>query len=56
MDFLMLGLDPLHFAAKARFKTGGQLRVPMVVKPRPGRRPGVARSQCRRIWLMGVQA
>ena len=37
MDFLMLGLDPLvNFAAKARFKTGGQLTVPMVVKTTAG--------------------
>src|ERR1700685_4617735 len=34
MDFVLLALDPLvNYAAKARFKTGGQIRVPMVVKP-----------------------
>jgi pyruvate/2-oxoglutarate/acetoin dehydrogenase E1 component len=56
MDFLMLGLDPLvNFAAKARFKTGGQLRVPMVVKTTAGAKgQGVAHSQCLESWLMAV--
>ena len=37
MDFLMLALDPLvNYAAKARFKTGGKLRVPIVVKTTAG--------------------
>ena len=56
MDFLMLGLDPLvNFAAKARFKTGGQLTVPLVVKTTAGAKgQGVAHSQCIESWLMGV--
>lgn len=56
MDFLMLGLDPLvNYAAKARFKTGGQLGVPLVVKTTAGARgQGVAHSQCLEAWLMGV--
>jgi pyruvate dehydrogenase E1 component beta subunit len=56
MDFLMLGLDPLvNFAAKARFKTGGQIAVPLVVKTTAGAKgQGVAHSQCIEAWLMGV--
>ncbi len=56
MDFLMLGLDPLvNYAAKARYKTGGQLRVPLVVKATAGARgQGVAHSQCIEAWLMSV--
>jgi pyruvate dehydrogenase E1 component beta subunit len=56
MDFLMLGLDPLvNFAAKAHFKTGGQLSVPMVVKTTAGAKgQGVAHSQCIEAWMMGV--
>ncbi len=56
MDFLMLGLDPLvNYAAKARYKTGGQIRVPLVVKATAGARgQGVAHSQCIEAWLMGV--
>jgi pyruvate/2-oxoglutarate/acetoin dehydrogenase E1 component len=56
MDFLMLGLDPLvNFAAKAHFKTGGQLSVPMVVKTTAGAKgQGVAHSQCIEAWIMGV--
>jgi pyruvate dehydrogenase E1 component beta subunit len=56
MDFLMLGLDPLvNYAAKARFKTGGQIRVPLVVKTTAGAKgQGVAHSQCIEAWLMGV--
>lgn len=56
MDFLMLGLDPLvNFAAKARFKSAGQLQVPMVVKTTCGAKgQGVAHSQCIEAWLMGV--
>ena len=56
MDFLMLGLDPLvNFAAKARFKTGGQLAVPLVVKTTAGAKgQGVAHSQCIEAWIMGV--
>lgn len=56
MDFLMLGLDPLvNYAAKARFKTGGQLRVPLVVKTTAGAKgQGVAHSQCLEAWMMAV--
>lgn len=56
MDFLMLGLDPLvNYAAKARFKTAGQITVPMVVKTTAGAQgQGVAHSQCIEAWLMGV--
>src|SRR4051794_20077991 len=56
MDFLMLGLDPLvNYAAKARFKTGGQITSPLVVKTTAGAKgQGVAHSQCIEAWLMGV--
>lgn len=56
MDFLMLGLDPLvNYAAKARYKTGGQITVPLVVKTTAGAKgQGVAHSQCIESWLMGV--
>lgn len=56
MDFLMLGLDPLvNYAAKARFKTGGQITAPVVVKTTAGAKgQGVAHSQCIEAWLMGV--
>ena len=56
MDFLMLGLDPLvNYAAKARFKTGGQITAPVVVKTTSGAKgQGVAHSQCLEAWLMGV--
>lgn len=56
MDFLMLGLDPLvNYAAKARYKTGGQLSVPVVIKTTAGAKgQGVAHSQCIEAWLMGV--
>ncbi|SFK35458.1 alpha-ketoacid dehydrogenase subunit beta [Methylocapsa palsarum] len=56
MDFLMLGLDPLvNYAAKARYKTGGQLRVPLIVKTTAGAKgQGVAHSQCLEAWLMSV--
>ena len=56
MDFLMLGLDPLvNYAAKARYKTGGQITVPLVVKTTAGAKgQGVAHSQCIEAWLMGV--
>jgi len=56
MDFLMLGLDPLvNYAAKARFKTAGQITVPVVVKATLGAKgQGVAHSQCLESWLMGV--
>jgi pyruvate dehydrogenase E1 component beta subunit len=56
MDFLTLGLDPLvNYAAKARFKTGGQLACPLVVKTTAGAKDqGVAHAQCLEAWLMGV--
>jgi pyruvate/2-oxoglutarate/acetoin dehydrogenase E1 component len=56
MDFLMLGLDPLvNYGAKLRYKTGGRLTAPMVVKATAGaKRQGVAHSQCIESWLMGV--
>ncbi|MES2999266.1 MAG: transketolase C-terminal domain-containing protein [Pseudomonadota bacterium] len=56
MDFLMLGLDPLvNYAAKARFKTGGRITVPLVVKTTAGAKgQGVAHSQCIEAWMMGV--
>ena len=56
MDFLMLGLDPLvNYAAKARFKTAGQIRAPLVVKTTAGAKgQGVAHSQCLEAWLMAV--
>jgi pyruvate/2-oxoglutarate/acetoin dehydrogenase E1 component len=56
MDFLMLGLDPLvNYAAKVRFKTGGQITAPLVVKTTAGAKgQGVAHSQCIEAWLMGV--
>ncbi len=56
MDFLMLALDPLvNYAAKARYKTGGQITVPLVVKTTAGAKgQGVAHSQSLEAWLMGV--
>jgi pyruvate/2-oxoglutarate/acetoin dehydrogenase E1 component len=56
MDFLMLGLDPLvNYAAKARYKTGGLIRVPLIVKATAGAKgQGVAHSQCLESWLMSV--
>jgi len=56
MDFLMLGLDPLvNYGAKVRFKTGGRLAAPLVVKTTAGAKgQGVAHSQCLEPWLMNV--
>jgi len=56
MDFLMLGLDSLvNYGAKLRYKTGGRLTAPMVIKATAGaKRQGVAHSQCIEAWLMGV--
>ena len=56
MDFLMLGFDPLvNYAAKLRYKTGGQLRAPVIIKTTAGAKgQGVAHSQCIESWLMGV--
>lgn len=56
MDFMMLGLDPLiNYGAKLRYKTGGQLTAPVVVKTTAGAKgQGVAHSQCIEAWLMSV--
>jgi pyruvate dehydrogenase E1 component beta subunit len=56
MDFMMLGFDPLiNYAAKLRYKTGGQLTAPVVVKTTAGAKgQGVAHSQCIEAWLMSV--
>ena len=56
MDFLMLGLDALvNYGAKLRYKTGGQLRAPVVIKATAGAKgQGVAHSQCIEAWLMAV--
>lgn len=56
MDFLMLALDPLvNYGAKLRYKTGGQLRAPVVVKTTAGAKgQGVAHSQALEAWLMAV--
>lgn len=56
MDFLMLGLDPLvNYGVKARFKTGGQIAVPVVIKTTTGAKgQGVAHSQCIEAWMAGV--
>src|SRR5262249_40677791 len=56
MEVLMRCLEPLvNFAAKLRYKTGGQLWAPVVVKVTAGAKgQGVAHSQCIEAWLMGV--
>jgi acetoin:2,6-dichlorophenolindophenol oxidoreductase subunit beta len=56
MDFLMLGFDPLvNYAAKLRYKTGGQLQAPVIIKTTAGAKgQGVAHSQCIESWLVGV--
>jgi pyruvate/2-oxoglutarate/acetoin dehydrogenase E1 component len=56
MDFLMLGFDPLiNYAAKLRYKTGGLLTAPLVIKTTAGALgQGVAHSQCIEAWLMSV--
>lgn len=56
MDFLMIGFDPLiNYAAKLRYKTGGRLTAPIVVKTTAGALgQGVAHSQCIEAWLMSV--
>src|SRR5580698_3179318 len=56
MDFLMLGFDPLiNYGAKLRYKTGGQLTAPVIVKTTAGAKgQGVAHSQCIEAWLMSV--
>ncbi|MEO8487359.1 MAG: transketolase C-terminal domain-containing protein [Betaproteobacteria bacterium] len=56
MDFVMLALDPLvNYGAKLRYKTGGQLHAPVVVKATAGAKgQGVAHSQSLESWLVGV--
>ena len=56
MDFMMLGFDALiNYGAKLRYKTGGQLTAPVVVKTTAGALgQGVAHSQCIESWLMSV--
>lgn len=56
MDFMMLGLDPLvNYGAKVRYKTGGQLTAPVVIKTTAGALgQGVTHSQCIEAWLMSV--
>ena len=56
MDFVLLGLDPLvNYAAKAHFKTGGQISVPLVLKLTAGAKgQGVVHSQSLESWLMAV--
>jgi acetoin:2,6-dichlorophenolindophenol oxidoreductase subunit beta len=56
MDFMMLGFDALiNYGAKLRFKTGGELTAPVVVKTTAGALgQGVAHSQCIESWLMSV--
>jgi pyruvate/2-oxoglutarate/acetoin dehydrogenase E1 component len=56
MDFMMIGFDPLiNYGAKLRYKTGGQLTAPVVVKTTAGAKgQGVAHSQCIEAWLMSV--
>jgi len=56
MDFMMLGFDALiNYGAKLRFKTGGQLTAPVVIKTTAGALgQGVAHSQCIESWLMSV--
>jgi pyruvate/2-oxoglutarate/acetoin dehydrogenase E1 component len=56
MDFMMLGFDPLiNYGAKLRYKTGGRLTSPVVVKTTAGALgQGVAHSQCIESWLMSV--
>lgn len=56
MDFTMLGFDALiNYGAKLRYKTGGQLTSPLVIKTTAGALgQGVAHSQCIEAWLMSV--
>ncbi len=56
MDFLTLGLDALvNYGAKLHYKTGGQLRAPIVVKVTAGAKgQGVAHAQAFDPWLMNV--
>jgi pyruvate/2-oxoglutarate/acetoin dehydrogenase E1 component len=56
MDFLTLGLDALvNYGAKLRYKTGGQLCAPVVIKVTAGAKgQGVAHAQAFESWLMNV--
>ena len=56
MDFLTLGLDALvNYGAKLRYKTGGQLSAPVVIKATAGAKgQGVAHAQAFDPWLMNV--
>ncbi len=56
MDFLTLGLDALvNYGAKLRYKTGGQLTAPVVIKVTAGAKgQGVAHAQAFEAWLMNV--
>jgi pyruvate/2-oxoglutarate/acetoin dehydrogenase E1 component len=56
MDFLTLGLDALvNYGAKLRYKTGGQLTAPVVIKATAGAKgQGVAHAQAFEPWLMNV--
>ena len=57
IDFLTLALDQLvNTAAKARFMSGGQLSVPMVLRTQggAGQRAGAQHSQSMESWLCHV--
>ena len=57
IDFITLALDQLvNQAAKARFMSGGQLRVPLVVRTQGGAgvRSGAQHSQSLEAWLAHV--
>jgi len=57
VDFLTLALDQLvNQAAKARFMSGGQLQVPLVVRTQggAGQRGGAQHSQSLEAWLTHV--
>ena len=57
VDFITLALDQLvNQAAKAHFMSGGQLRVPMVVRTQggAGQRGGAQHSQSLEAWLTHV--
>jgi hypothetical protein len=44
----------VNYGAKLRYKTGGQLRAPVVATTAGARGQGVAHSQCIESWLVGV--
>ena len=57
IDFITLALDQLvNQAAKARYMSGGQLRVPLVVRTQggAGMRSGAQHSQSLEAWLVHV--